>query len=233
MRDLQSDLINIYGLGSQLAGWTLKSAVSCSAGGRVIAGTGIDPTGHTEAWMAQLDVPPQVSGTQINGGAAQRSRVTDLAITFDMQVSFASTPAAAFTLTRSSDGAAVSFDATANVVNGMTVVTLDNFSGSATQFGSLADGRYTLTALASQISAGGQQMTSNYTFGDAQGLFRYYGDVNGDGVVNGLDFGFFRSAFGLAAGDPGYLAYLDFDGDGAINGLDFAQFRTRFGIPLP
>jgi hypothetical protein len=52
-------------------------------------------------------------------------------------------------------------------------------------------------------------------------------------VVNGLDFGFFRSAFGLAAGDPGYLAYLDFNGDGAINGLDFAQFRTRFGIPLP
>jgi hypothetical protein len=70
-------------------------------------------------------------------------------------------------------------------------------------------------------------------FGDAQGLFRYYGDVNGDQVVNGTDFGLFRPAFGTAAGDPAYLAYLDFDGDGAINGVDFGQFRSRFGIPLP
>jgi hypothetical protein len=73
-------------------------------------------------------------------------------------------------------------------------------------------------------STGGDNLTA---------LFRYYGDVNGDGVVNGLDFGFVRSAFGKAIGDPGYLSYLDYNADGAVNGLDFGQFRSRFGIPLP
>jgi hypothetical protein len=49
-------------------------------------------------------------------------------------------------------------------------------------------------------------------------------------VVNCLDLGYFRNAFGTAAGDPGYL---DFNGDGAINGLDLGQFRLRFGTSLP
>ena len=114
-------------------------------------------------------------------------------------------------------------------------MTLDNFTGSETEFGSLADGRYTLTALASQISAGGSQLNNgvNYTFGNAQGLFRFFGDVNGDQVVNGLDFGFFKNAFGTQVGDPNYLSYLDLNGDGVINGFDFGQFRTRFGTMLP
>jgi len=76
-------------------------------------------------------------------------------------------------------------------------------------------------------------MTSDYHFGDAQGLFRMFGDVNGDQTVNGLDFGFFRNAFGTQVGDANYLSYLDIDGDGVINGLDFGQFRSRFGTMLP
>ena len=66
-------------------------------------------------------------------------------------------------------------------------------------------------------------------FGDAQGLYRFFGDVNGDQNVNGLDFGFFKNAFGTQTGDANYLSYLDFNGDGVINGFDFGQFRTRFG----
>jgi hypothetical protein len=127
-------------------------------------------------------------------------------------------------------------------MGGVTVVTLNNFTGSATDgFGSLADGRFTLTAVASQISANGQHLDGNgdgspddnYTFGDAQGLFRYFGDVNGDQIVNGLDFGFFKDAFGTQVGDANYLSYMDYNGDGVINGFDFGQFRTRFGTMLP
>jgi hypothetical protein len=109
------------------------------------------------------------------------------------------------------------------------VVTLNAFGGEETAFGSLNDGRYTLTTLAGQISAGGTALDGNgdgtggdnYVLADAGGLFRFYGDVNGDQVVNGLDLGFFRAAFGTAAGDPAYPGYLDFNGDGAVNGLDF------------
>jgi hypothetical protein len=89
----------------------------------------------------QIAFPPGVSGTQVNEGAVQRSRVTDLTVTFNSQVTFATTPDAAFTLTRVSDGAVVTFTATPSLIGGVTVVRLTAFGGSATQFGSLADGR--------------------------------------------------------------------------------------------
>ena len=38
-------------------------------------------------------------------------------------------------------------------------------------------------------------MAANYTFGDAQGLFRFYGDMNGDRRVDISDFGFFSLAY--------------------------------------
>ena len=141
---------------------------------------------------------PSVLSTVVNDGSAQRSEVTSLTVTFNTPVDFANNdPNAAFTLTRS-DNTTVSFTAHASVVGGQTVVVLDTFGGTASENGSLADGRYTLTALAAQISASGQPMTSDYSFSDAQGLFRMFGDVNGDQVVNGFDFGFFKNAFGTA-----------------------------------
>jgi autotransporter-associated beta strand protein len=183
---------------------------------------------------------PTVLSTQVNDGSAQRSSVTSLKVTFSAQVSFAGAVGSAFTLTRTGGGT-INFAASASVVNGQTVVTLDAFTGSETEFGSLSDGRYTLTALASQISAGGQALDGNsdgtggdnYTLDDTQGLFRLFGDVNGDQTVNGFDLGFFRNAFGTQIGDPNYLSYLDLNGDGVINGFDLGQFRTRFGTMLP
>jgi hypothetical protein len=182
-----------------------------------------------------------VQAVRVNDGGAQRSRVTSLAVTFSTPVTFASTPGAAFALTRTSDGAAVTFTATASIVGGVTVVTLSGFTGAATEFGSLADGRYTLTARAGQITGYGRPLDGNgdgtggedFTFGATQGLLRLYGDVTGDGKVNDADFALFRPAYGRAAGDPAYLAALDYNGDGVINGLDFGEFRTRFGSTLP
>jgi hypothetical protein len=120
-------------------------------------------------------------------------------------------------------------------------VTLSGFTGAETEFGSLIDGRYTLTVRSNQISAGGLALDGDgngaggddFTFGSAQGLFRYFGDVNGDATVNGFDLGFFRNAFGSSAGDPSFLSFFDINGDGTINGFDLGQFRTRFGTTLP
>jgi hypothetical protein len=185
------------------------------------------------------------AATVVNDGTVQRSRVTSLTVTFSAQVTFAGTVGAAFTLTRNSDNAVIGFTATSSIVNGVTQVTLNGFTGTATDFGSLADGRYTLRALSSQITIGGSALDGDgngtpggdYTYTDTPaqgiGLFRLFGDVNGDQTVNGLDLGFFRTAFGSALGDANYLSYLDFNGDGNINGLDLGQFRTRFGTTLP
>src|SRR5207249_2885602 len=96
--------------------------------------------------------PPRVTNVQSNGGATQRSMVTLLTVTFSTMVTLPTNVASAFTLTRIGGGA-VNFTATPQTVGGLTLVILGGFSGAeASQGGSLNDGRYTLTALASQIT---------------------------------------------------------------------------------
>jgi hypothetical protein len=184
--------------------------------------------------------PLQVASAKVNGGAAQRSRVTDITVAFTGLATLPANPADAFRLSRHNpDGSTsvvtLAVDPSASTAT-QTVARL-TFSGSLTEFGSLADGRYRLTILASQVSVNGQPLD-----GDANGtpggdfvmnLFRLYGDINGDGTVNGLDLALFRGAFGTALGSPNYVDYLDLNGDGAVNGLDLAAFRSRFGTTLP
>jgi hypothetical protein len=98
-----------------------------------------------------------------------------------------------------------------------------------------------LTALASQITANGHALDGNgdgtpgdnYTFGDAQGLFRFFGDINGDRHVDIADFALFSSTFNLSTGQTGFNAAFDFNGDGHIDIADFGQFSLRFFTVLP
>jgi hypothetical protein len=182
---------------------------------------------------AQTGIAPAVQSVRVNDGSAQRSRVMDLTVTFSADVTFTGGNAAnAFTLIRDG-GKPVPFSATASVVNGVTVVTLSNFTGTNTQSGSLADGRYTLTVLASQVSANGQQMIGNHVVNSAQGLFRMFGDVNGDKQVDGADFGALSSTYGLFSTNPNFLWFLDVNGDGQVDGFDFGQFSGRYNTILP
>jgi hypothetical protein len=137
----------------------------------------------------------------------------------------------------------VNFTATAANSGGATVVMLNAFAGAQTTAGSLNDGRYVLTVLASQVAANGFQLDGdgdgtggdNYVLSDSGqpgGLYRFFGDVTGDRFVNGADFDFFRTAFGTLSGQPNFLAAFDVNGDGIINGADFAPFRGNFGLSL-
>ena len=217
---------------TSISGSSLTLTPAGANGSALLTVRATDPDGafvETSFTVTVGAATPHVSGTQVNDGSAQHSRVTNLSVTFDTQVSFLGAVASAFTLTRTGGGAVV-FNAAANVVGGVTVVTINGFTGNETEFGSLRDGHYTLTALASQISANGQQMASDYTFGDAQGLFRFYGDMNGDRRVDISDFGFFSLAYFTPAN---YSAALDFNGDGRIDVTDFGQFSVRFFTTLP
>jgi hypothetical protein len=104
---------------------------------------------------------------------------------------------------------------------------------------SLADGLFQLTILSADVTgAGGAALNGGVNYvspADTQGggagqlqLFRYYGDATGNGIVDQLDLGQFRSANNSVAG-PGssYLAYLDADNSGSIDQLDLGQFRAR------
>jgi hypothetical protein len=166
---------------------------------------------------------PQVVAVEVNGGAAQRSMVTRLTVTFDGIVVLPADAADAFRLTGPAGavGLAVSIS---DVTGGRTVATL-TFAGG----GSLADGRYALTVLGAQVGdAAGNRPAKDEGFD----FHRLYGDVTGDGTVNGADFNPFRLAFGAGTGHPNYRADFDVNGDGVINGADFNEFRTRFGLSL-
>jgi probable HAF family extracellular repeat protein len=54
MRSLRDVLVNNFGLGASLAGWTLTSANDISADSQFIVGSGTNPNGNTEAWIARI-----------------------------------------------------------------------------------------------------------------------------------------------------------------------------------
>jgi hypothetical protein len=128
------------------------------------------------------------------------------------------------------DNAAVNMNAS---VSGNSVTL--TFTSGAVNGPSLADGRYTLTGLPSQINSGNfdgngdgvpdnDYMMASATIGNPPtNTFRLVGDITGDGTMSASDFILFRQSFG------GVNAIFDFDGDGAVAASDFIQFRLRFG----
>ena len=61
MRNLQHVLETDFGLSDELDGWTLFQARDISDDGRVIIGTGINPDGVEEAWVAVIPEPTAVA----------------------------------------------------------------------------------------------------------------------------------------------------------------------------
>jgi hypothetical protein len=170
--------------------------------------------------------------------------------------------AAAFQLLHVQDGVNVANLQAAVATNaaGQTVVTLtfttagnaaaevDPFSTTNGVGASLADGRYQLTVLGAAVfdaalgwtldgdgdgvQGGNYVSPADTAGGNGLRLYRLFGDGNGDGAVNALDFGHFRLAYGSSSTDSAYLAFLDEDGSGAINAFDYGQFRLRYGVSI-
>jgi hypothetical protein len=202
--------------------------------------------------------PITVASVQVGGGSVQQSEVRSLTVTFSGPVSFAGgdlNAAAAFELTHVQTGNDVGLGAAVSTnAFGQTVVTL-TFSGTETDTVSglnggqlsLADGRYTLSIRGVSIddanggaldgdndgSAGGNYISPADTLGGGPGqlrLYRLFGDVNGDGIVDQLDLGQFRNSFNAGTGNSAYLAFLDADNSGAVDQVDLGQFRSRFNV---
>jgi arylsulfate sulfotransferase len=172
---------------------------------------------------------PQTVDSFLNDGAAQRSMVNSLTVTFD---GAAILDPGAIELRRQ-DGSLVSLHADISILGGKTVAVL-TFAGTEFVGGSLADGSYTLTVRADLVhDRWGRELDGD---GDSlpggnrvDSFFRLFGDSNGDGHVDRPDRDLFRSAFKKSAGQAGYLWSLDFDGDGDVDGRDNGQFNRRFG----
>jgi hypothetical protein len=208
----------------------------------------------TNAASLTVSAPVTISSIQVGDGTAQRSEVRSIAVTFSAGVTFAGgVPSAmnAFELTHVQDSTDVSMVSSVSTDGqGRTVVTLyfygseaDALSASNGALASLADGRYTLKIFGGSITdangaqvdaAGNGTMGSTYTSptdsfgGNGLGLYRIFGDMNGDGVVDSTDLGQFRSTFNANNLNPAYIAALDANNDGVVDSTDLGQFRVRF-----
>ena len=147
-----------------------------------------------------------VSDFRVNTGAAQRSRVTSLRVTFSQAVP--GLTAANFQLL----GFAGTLTVTPNGANTEYTIT---FGGAGTEQGSLRDGLYTLNVLgvSGLIGAGSFQ------------FHRLFGDSDGDRDVDARDLTAFRQAFGNSTN----LAAFDGDNDGDVDRADYLRFLKRFG----
>jgi probable HAF family extracellular repeat protein len=67
MRNLQDVLINDYGLGASLTGWTLHEASAISADGKFITGYATNPTGGIEGWLVNLAASSPTLDGDYNG----------------------------------------------------------------------------------------------------------------------------------------------------------------------
>jgi hypothetical protein len=185
---------------------------------------------------ATITIPPAVvQSVVVNDGAAQRSMVRSVTVTFDRVVTANGSPASFLSLTGPGGPVGLVVDTTgstpANTVYRLT------FTGAGITGGSLANGRYTLTIPADNGTAG----VINFD-GDANGvaggnfelvgdpatnkLFRLYGDNDGDGTVGASDFLAFRLAF--LSNSPTF----DLDGDGSVGASEFLTFRLGFLQPV-
>lgn len=178
--------------------------------------------------------PAKVASVAVNGGAVQRSMVTSLQVAFDQIVSFSGNPAAAFLLSRQGGGSVALAAAIDNSGAG-TVATL-TFTGGEVDPGSasLRDGRYTLSIDTAQVStvAGALDGDGDGTPGGAfqvvgepataPKLYRLFGDINGNNVVEPAEFLAFRLAFFGASPE------FDVQNDGLVDPNDFLAFRLRF-----
>lgn len=63
MQSLQDVLVNDFGLSDDVDGWSLRDARAISDGGKIISGSGVNPSGQNDVWIATLgaEEPPAIA----------------------------------------------------------------------------------------------------------------------------------------------------------------------------
>lgn len=196
---------------------------------------------YADSWRSHspspgtLAPPPRVESVVINDGNSNRSQVVAVQVAFDQVVV---APEQAFEIRDRQTGELVTGLLFSNATVDTKSVVSITFGVSALvnqrlAYGnSLKDGRYELTVRASLVNAVGApaSMETDHVFGssDADRFFRLFGDSDGDGDVDGQDYGRFGLTFLKTNSDDGFNESLDFDGDGDVDGQDYGQFGLRF-----
>ena len=205
------------------------TGTSLGEGSYNFTATASDTLGDTTAASALYAVTidgtaPALPTASINDGAAQRSMVKKLALSFGEKVVLGT---GAVTV-KKSDGSDVP-DTTLLVTNpsGDQRNYVLSFSGIGVVGGSLADGIYDLSVAAAGVhDLAGNALGGNFS----QRFHRLYGDYDGNKTVNNGDYFWFKQTFNKNTGDTGFLDLCDYDANGTVNNGDYFQFKKRFGV---
>lgn len=174
----------------------------------------------------EVQVPALAPTSSINGGSAQRSMDNLLTLTFPQAVMLSS---GAISITQQlSGGETMPMNFSLNSPDGGLTwnITFPSYAG-----GSLPDGNYVLTVIASEVTAIATNMSmagGNQTLN----FYRLFGDADGNGSVDQSDYTAFLKGYGQSAGSSSYNAIFDYDGNGIVNGTDYLQFKKSFGISI-
>ncbi len=191
----------------------------------VYAANGQLPPGYSMPpnTIARISDPitPQYTGFQINGGEQQRSIVDEIRLNFS---DFIFVSPGAMTLTNTTTGTAVPvFGIVGNDSMSLNVFPGQNFSRDRT----LADGTYELFVPGWSIThaQSGIPLEQDIRLTFADGLFRLFGDLNGNGSIDKSEVDSFNSAYPSSFGESNYIPELDELGDAIIGADDQASFR--------
>ena len=146
-----------------------------------------------------------------------------MTVTLNGVLAQSSIGAGAFVLT-STGGTFSTTVQSVSVEDRQTFITLGFAGPGVGPDGSLPDGTYTLSVDRSKIPVDTPNPIT--TIASFQTLF---GDLDGDGRVNGLEVASSAHLNGTHRGDPDYLWHLDFNGDGVIDGKDHREARRNGG----
>ncbi|MHB9049161.1 MAG: Ig-like domain-containing protein [Pirellulales bacterium] len=187
----------------------------------------VDTAGNVSPQSAPLVVTidttaPTVAASVVNGGAAQRSQISSLAVQFSEDVS-ASLGATDLTLVNRDSGAAVNVTGVTPTYDPATQTATWNLSGIA-----LEDGYYRAT-----LNAGGIfDVAGNFLAGGNYPIefFRLLGDTDGNAAIDIFDVAKVQVNYGQTSGmSP---AEGDFDGNGTVDIFDVALLQVQYGKTL-
>ncbi|WP_182869177.1 choice-of-anchor D domain-containing protein [Stieleria mannarensis] len=179
----------------------------------------------------------RVEQVLVNQGDSSRSQIESVNVIYNQPVDFL-TLAGMFEIRNVSTGQSVrSIKTTPSEIDDRTEVLLTFETPNAVPV-ILDDGYYELRVHSGAAMSLGDEpypMRNDYLFGtgptgtidQTDAFFRFFGDSDGDGDVDGQDYGQFGSTFLRPATSPHFNRHFDFDGDGDVDGQDYAQLGKR------
>ncbi|MEZ0264260.1 MAG: beta strand repeat-containing protein, partial [Phycisphaerae bacterium] len=210
--------------------WALADGVvgPLPFGTQVVAVSATDAAGNKGTTARQLTVvpTPALASWVVNDGAAQRSMVKTVTLSFNTPVTL-STGAIRVYL-RVAGGAVTAVTASVTNPTGDLQTYVLKFGAPSTDAaGSLADGAYDVVIASASVrdSLGRSPVGPDLVLT----FHRLFGDADGDRDVDAADSSVFAAAQSTRAGASAFRWYFDGDGDTDVDAVDALRFRRQAG----